>query len=75
MIETVFDENHVVQVPAIEDLVEQKNTDILVIGPCIGGETHQLDHPELCWCFPQFDIYSDENNLVGLIVVQHKWEQ
>jgi len=78
MVETRFTRDntvHVIQIPDVRELIEQDNTDVLVVGPVIGSAGHNSERPDLCKCFPSIDCYYDENGIVDLIIVEHRWDQ
>ena len=64
------------KLPKIGELVKDNLLDLCYnTYPIPEQEQHNFDHPEDCRCMPTATCYMDDDGLVELLFVDHKWIQ
>ena len=48
---------------------------IFQLYPIVEPEGHDMDEPHKCRCFPGVDAYMDDEGLVDMVIVQHRYIQ
>lgn len=61
------------KLPPVSEVLQVEGGTVYQLYPVQEAKYHNMEWPNLCNCSPTYTGYVDEDGLIDLVIVEHRW--